>query len=214
MLKNPISHYHAMIEAMDTEIGRLFKGVGAAEMANTHVIFIGDNGTPNAVVQSPVAKGKSKGTLYQGGIRVPMVIAGPAVAKAGRTQGLVHVLDVFATVLDFAGLKTTDLNPDSRIIDSVSLRPYLKAVDTPSLRGQVMSELFDSTTAPNGKTIRDATHKLVRYEAGGQELFDLSQDPWEAKDLWADPSKRSAVAVAKHKALSDALDAYLATEKK
>ncbi len=210
--KNPIAHYQAMIEATDTEIGRLLSQVGEDKLANTYIIFLGDNGTPNAVVQDPITKGRAKGSLYQGGIRVPMAISGPMVTQPGRTDAMVHVLDLFATILELVDVDPKVVVPDDRIVDSISLVPYLADPMRSSLRTLLMSELFDSPTDSDGKAIRNATHKLIRYDEGGTELFDLSQDPWEGNDLWAKPGSRSAEAIAQHKSLSDALDGLLATK--
>ena len=71
----------AALEAMDTEIGRLLSSIPQDELENTTIIFIGDNGTPGQVVQSPYSKQQAKGSLYQGGINVPMVVSGHGVER-------------------------------------------------------------------------------------------------------------------------------------
>src|SRR5829696_6170102 len=73
---NPRPYYEATIEAMDTEIGRLLAQVNTNE---TTIVFLGDNGTPGRVIQAPYSSSRGKDTLYEGGLRVPFIIAGPDV---------------------------------------------------------------------------------------------------------------------------------------
>ena len=79
---DPRPYYKAMIEAMDFEIGRIIQGLGSA-LANTTILFLGDNGTPTAVTAPPFLPSHAKGTLYQGGIQVPLIVSGAGVAAAG-----------------------------------------------------------------------------------------------------------------------------------
>ena len=75
---------------MDTEIGRLLLSVNSA---TTDILFIGDNGTPGQVIQAPYSSTHAKDTLYEGGIRVPLIIKGPSVVAGGRTNSsLVHAV--------------------------------------------------------------------------------------------------------------------------
>jgi arylsulfatase A-like enzyme len=112
-----------MTEAMDTEFGRLLSHI---DRSNTVVIFIGDNGTPGPVVQPPVSSTRGKFTLYEGGIRVPMIISGPVVANPHRENtNLVHTADLFATILELAGVNLQEVLPTNTICDSHSLLPIL-----------------------------------------------------------------------------------------
>ena len=111
--------YRAAVEAMDTEIGRLLLSVNAA---TTDIIFIGDNGTPGQVIQAPYDAAHAKDTLYEGGIRVPLIIKGPSVVSGGRTSNaLVHAVDLFSTMLELAGVPL----PTTVTLDSKSLIPIL-----------------------------------------------------------------------------------------
>ena len=96
-------NYRKMCEALDTEIGRLMEVVDPAQ---THIIIIGDNGTPGQAVQAPFGAGRAKGSIYNGGTNVPMVVAGPAVnIPSGSTSDtLVHCVDLFSTILEMAGI--------------------------------------------------------------------------------------------------------------
>lgn len=96
---NNLGKYIAMIEALDAETGRLLASLTPSQKANTVVIFVGDNGTPSVVLQD-YPQGHGKTTLYQGGVRVLFFISGAGVARKGeRENSLVHVADIFSTVL-------------------------------------------------------------------------------------------------------------------
>lgn len=211
----PINHYHAMIEAMDTELGRLIDGLAPDILARTWIIFLGDNGTPREVSQSPIKLTGAKGSLYQGGVQVPMVIAGPGVVGGGRrVSALVHTVDLFKTILELARVDMDKaLPPGGNTVDSVSLVPYLTRTDQPPLRKWVMTEVFGGAPFGGGKlgkTIRDESFKLIRFDDGVTELYDLRTDPYEAQDLLA-AGPLSAEATAHMESLGSALDALLAS---
>ncbi|MDP6939229.1 MAG: sulfatase-like hydrolase/transferase [Planctomycetota bacterium] len=185
---DPRLFYRAMVEAMDTEIGRLLAGMGA-QRANTNVIFMADNGTPRAASVSPFIPAHAKLSPYEGGVNVPLIISGPIVKKRGReVDSLVHSTDIFSTVLDLAGVDQ-DVLHSNEAIDGLSLVPYLKDPKQASIRRYVFSELF----APNGtwhskeiRVLRDKRYKLIRFglrEPFAFELYDLSLDPFETNNL-------------------------------
>ena len=170
----PLAYYNAAVEALDTEIGRLLDGIDPQDLANTVVVFIGDNGTPGGV--SSHRQGQSKGGLYEGGIHVPMVVSGPGVV-AGRSEALVGTIDVFATFLDLAGVDMAGAL-DGVVVDSVSFVDVL--VDGEGAgSGVIMSEIFGTETRANrqGKTIRDDRYKVIEFTNGSTEFFDLVDDP-------------------------------------
>lgn len=150
---NPRKYFEAMTEAMDTEIGRLLTSV---DRANTHIIFLGDNGT-QGVVQPPYPANRDKGTLYEGGIHVPFIIAGPSVMNPGRTNDTpVGAVDVFSTILDMAGINRATTIPTHLTIDGQSLLPLLTNAAT--LSGYSYSELLtpnflDQTLFPRAQRV-------------------------------------------------------------
>ncbi len=110
-----------MIEAMDTELGRLLAGV---DLATTTVIFVGDNGTPNEVIATPYNPDHAKLRVYEQGIKVPLIIAGRGVKDAGRQiAALVNTVDLYPTILRLAGVDPAAVLPGGRKIDGVSLLP-------------------------------------------------------------------------------------------
>ena len=179
----PTLYYDAMVEAMDTEIGRL---LAAVDRANTHILFIGDNGTPPLTLQPPYPAGRGKGSLYEGGIRVPLVIAGPAVVSPNRTNDtLANAVDLFATILELAGTSVAAAVPTNVVIDGRSLVPALSADIVLSRRAY--SEAFSRVASlgiAEGRTLRDDRYKLIHYiENNVHEFYDLQTDPYESTNL-------------------------------
>lgn len=167
--------YRAMIESMDFDIGRLLDNIPADVLANTIVIYIGDNGAGDGVNQG-YGDGQSKNTLYQAGVHVPMIVAGAGVTRQGEEEnGLVHAADIYASILEIAGV---DL--PGGIYNSYSFTPLLTDATAPT-RPFNYSELDNQGV--NGWTIRDAQYKLIEYLDGSQEFYDLLADPLETQSL-------------------------------
>lgn len=171
--------YLAMVESLDYEVGRLIDSLDPEVRENTVFIFIGDNGTPNNMLQVyPDDRGKQ--TLYQGGVHVPMFVTGPGVTRIGETEGaLVNVLDIYATVLELAG---EDL--PGGIYNSLSFKGFLTDTD------QIGRTYNYTELSSNGKditvdgfTIRSSKYKLIEYLGNIQELYDLENDPYELNNL-------------------------------
>ena len=98
---NAAKYYRAMVEAMDTEVGRLLAWLEANGHTDVDAIFLGDNGTPGQATQPPSTSPHAKGSLYQGGVHVPLCVAGPSVVSGGRvSDALAHVADLYPTVLE------------------------------------------------------------------------------------------------------------------
>jgi arylsulfatase B len=176
------NYFAAMIEALDTELGRLLAAL--PDRTNTHVIFIGDNGSESTVIQQPFPKIRAKDTLYEGGVHVPLIISGPAVVSPGRTnETLAHAVDLFATILEMAGSSTGGIVPPGITLDSQSLMPALQTTNSFSRRAYV--ELFGSTISNNvaGQALRDDRYKLIRFVNTQQRFYDLLTDPYEATNL-------------------------------
>jgi len=178
---NPRAYYEALVESMDTELGRL---LAAVDRTNTHIIFLGDNGTPANVLQPPYPAGRGKDTLYQGGLRVPLIAAGPAVVSPGRTSdALVHAVDVFATICDLAGLPGGTV-PTNVMVDSRSFLAVLAGQAYAPIR--LYAESFNSTNPTDGgRALRDDRYKLIRFNDGHDEFYDLQADPYETGNLLA-----------------------------
>lgn len=186
----PQPYFNAMVQALDHEIGRLLEGLGD-ELAATTVIFLGDNGTTGQISRLPFAGNHAKGTLYEGGVNVPLIVAGPQVAHPGsECAALINTTDLYATVAELAGIDLEADMPEGITLDSISLTPYLAEPDMTGLRNHVFAEMFlPNGTAPTEtrRAVRGEQYKLIVTHVDGKDdlmqLFDLFSDPFERHDL-------------------------------
>ncbi|MBU3011898.1 sulfatase-like hydrolase/transferase [Polaribacter vadi] len=168
---NPLPYYLSALEALDTEMGRLINSMSDEEKANTIIIFIGDNGTPGQVVQSPYGRRTAKGSLYQGGVNVPMIISGLGVNRMGvRETALINSTDLYTTIGNITGVSTSELHNSKSFYDLFTDANATK-------REYVYSEKEDAYT------IRNATYKYIKYDDGTEELYNLATDAYESSNL-------------------------------
>ncbi len=166
-----------MVESMDYEIGRLLANIPQDELENTIIIFIGDNGTPGEVIQSPYDATKSKGSLYQGGIAVPLIVSGKGVSRlAAREQNLINATDLFSTIAQIAGVTASTYQ------NSQSFYPLLSQTSTNN-RNYNYSEILNTAPARSGYTIRDTTYKLFVLDNGTERFYNLKTDPYETNNI-------------------------------
>jgi arylsulfatase A-like enzyme len=141
-----------MIEAMDAEIGRLLVETGLAtggpdgkvlydpKQTDTMIILVGDNGTLGFTVKEPFDSSRAKGTAYQTGVWVPLVVAGPLVKQPGRdVTHMTNIADIYQLFGEIAGINVPRRVP--RTIDSVSMLPYLTNPEQPSLRAYNFTQI-------------------------------------------------------------------------
>jgi arylsulfatase B len=170
---DPMPYYLAAIESMDFQIGKLLDGIPEEELDNTIIIFLGDNGTPNQVAQFPYSSNTVKGSLYQGGINVPMFISGKGVDRTGEDNSLICSTDIYSTIAELAG------GDNSEIYDSKSFKSLLT---TASVHRE-----FQYSEMNNGAddlwAISNGDFKLIINENGNEEMYDLISDPYEINDL-------------------------------
>jgi len=183
--QNTPLYFKAMIEAMDTETGRLLQWLAANnKLDSTNIIFMGDNGNDKRVIQIADST-HIKGTLYDYGVHVPILISGPAVINPNRSSdALINVQDIFATSAEMAGFSNwINAIPNGNIIDSKSIMPILKNQNV-SVRDWAFTELFTPTpTQQDGKTMRNMDYQLIKFDNGTQEFYNLSADPLEQTNL-------------------------------
>jgi len=171
--------YIAMIEALDTEMGRMFGSMDEDVRENTLVIFVGDNGTPRNVLQD-YPNGRGKGTIYQGGVRVPFIVSGKGVTRAGaREEALVHVTDIHATILEAAGTQV-----QGNLFNSLSFY-HLLSDETEAMptRDYNYIEVDNGNDNNSGWAIRNTQYKLITFDSGTQEFYDLRADSFELNAL-------------------------------
>jgi arylsulfatase A-like enzyme len=183
----PARQYDAMVEALDTELGRLLKSIDSEVLADTTIIVMGDNGTPEYAVTPPFKPDQGKGSLHDGGTRVPLIISGPLVAEAGsEVSAFTHIVDIFPTVAEIAGVEIDKLfsseNGQGSLvdwpIDGESLVPFLK---DPNRLGRevIYTERFwpngrDLPRSHGARSLRDKRWRYIRQSDGVEELYDLT----------------------------------------
>ncbi len=188
--------YRDMIAALAEDIDRVLSAAAGIDPdaapvnpADTLVVIVGDNGSPSEVAADPVAGSRAKSTVFQGGVRVPMLMLGdvvtPGLAPVGEMIGAV---DLYATALRTAD----DLYELPSGIDSVPMNAYF--VDPQAdVRDYLYTEWFYPNFDPDPmsgegpsqgqQAVRDRQYKYVTTVFGQSAMFDLLADPWEADDL-------------------------------
>jgi arylsulfatase A-like enzyme len=179
---NPV--YAAMIYSVDENIGRIMQVINQLGLDdNTLVIFTSDNGGLSTSEGSPTCNSPlraGKGWLYEGGIRVPLIIRIPAIKAATREiADPVSSVDFFNTIIDY-----TDSDYSGDHGDGVSLLPLIK-------RGTMKERPlfwhyphYSNQGVEPGSAIRLGKYKLIdNFEKGRQELYDLESDISETNDI-------------------------------
>ena len=163
-------------------MGRILATVN---LATTHVIFVGDNGTPANVIQAPYSSTRAKETIYEGGTRVPLIIAGPSIVSPNRNSDVpVHVADLYSTILELAGISVAATQPAANPLDSRSLMPVLQ--NSSESARVVFSRMFsaDLATSGSGRVITDCGGcTLLQFDDGHEELFNATTDVNQATNL-------------------------------
>jgi arylsulfatase A-like enzyme/acetyl esterase/lipase len=183
--------YAAMLEQMDTAIGRVLAALDRNHLADrTVVVFTSDNGGLSTAEGHPTSNlplRAGKGWLYEGGIRVPMIIRAPGVTKPGSVcETPVTSTDFYPTLLELAGLP---LRPRQHL-DGRSLVPLLKGDSL--ARGPLFwhyPHYGNQGDAPGGG-VRDGDWKLIEWYEGAVELYDLAKDLEEQNNLAVENPKK------------------------
>jgi arylsulfatase A-like enzyme len=176
--------YAAMTWDLDTAVGTLLEQIDQLGLAeNTYVVFMSDNGGPGNARQSqnlPLAGGK--GTLYEGGIRVPLIVRGPGIQADSFCHENVTGCDLFPTFSEWAGVSV------SGKIEGVSLVPLLTG--NGNFQRLEESLLFHFPHYGQGPSQKPQSalilgnDKIVKdLETGAVQLFDLEKDLSEKNDL-------------------------------
>jgi arylsulfatase A-like enzyme len=172
--------YAAMVSSLDDGVGRLMGALAKAGIEeNTVVFFLSDNGGPvgiNGSTNTPLRG--AKGSVYEGGIRVPFVARWKGRWKPGVRKDVVTSLDLFPTI---AGLAGAVVPPEVRL-DGVDLSAQLGGRPA----GSNERRLFWRTGGGASFAMREGNYKLVRPPGSTKaELYDLAADVAESKDLAA-----------------------------
>ena len=171
----------AAMEDMDATIGSVWAALAdLGIVGKTYVIYMPDHGTPGG--NGWLAGGK--GGVWEGGVRVPLLIAGPGITPATVSPIRVTGLDLFPTIAELAGI--TKLPAD---IEGASLVPILKVPGiAPVTRATpefvIHFPHYDKDPGGPASAVYQGNFKLIKfYESGTSRLYDLARDPGERSDI-------------------------------
>lgn len=178
-LKEPRRTYAGMLAAMDEAVGQVVAAIEAKKMRpNTLFLFSSDNGgpAPGRVTDNGPLR-ERKGTIYEGGVRVPAFATWDGKIKANSVvESPLHVVDFYPTLLRLAGAKLEQKSP----IDGLDAWPVIAEGKATKDREILIN------AAPNAGALRVGDWKLVLHGLRGKErveLFHLRDDPGEKKNL-------------------------------
>jgi len=177
-IRRHLRDYYAMITHMDAQFGRIFQALkDAGEFDNTIVVFSSDQGI---AIGSHGLMGKQN--LYEPSMGVPLVFAGPGIPAGKEADAFAYHFDIMPTVLDLVGAKV----PGD--IDGKSLAGVIHG-QSEGVRDTIFLAYKDIQRA-----VRKGPWKLLRYpKVDKTQLFNLADDPYETKDLAAEPSQAERV---------------------
>jgi uncharacterized sulfatase len=211
-VNNPI--YAAMVEHVDHSVGRVLDKLDELDLAdNTVVVFFSDNGGlrqrfdgDGPVVSTNAPLRDEKGTLYEGGIRVPLIVRWPGMVEAGTTNDTpVSSVDFYPTFLELAGAP----RPEGHALDGESLAPLLKQSGELDDRAIYWHYPHYHHSTPAG-AIREGDWKLIEfYEDGRLELYNLKDDIGEQENLAEVKPRRAKAMQHKLAAWRDAVGAEM-----
>ena len=183
-IKRHIAEYFAMITHLDFEIGRLLDALKeSGEEDNTIIVFTGDNGL--AVGQHGWL---GKEDIYEHGVRIPLIMAGPGIAKNQKNDAYVYLYDIFPTLCEKVGIDI----PSS--VDGKSFAKLLDGEHGENFRDELYL-IFDNFV----RGVKDENYKLIEYRNGDNDedkwtfLYDIKNDPWETKNLASDENYKDMV---------------------
>ncbi len=185
--RNPV--YAAMLSSLDEAVGRVLKKLDDLKLSDkTLVIFTSDNGglatlegmPAAATINAPLRDGK--GYLYEGGIRVPLLVKWPGRIKPAVNATPVCSIDLLPTVTEFC------LGKPAGDVDGVSLAPLLLQSGELAARDLFWHyPHYANQGSRPGAAVRSGNFKLIEfYETGRRELFNVAQDVGESRNLSAD----------------------------
>ena len=178
IVRRHLADYYAYIEFMDAQIGRILAALKAGgQLEKTIVVFASDHGL---AIGSHGLFGKQN--LYDHSMRAPLLLAGPGIPPGRRSDALCYLLDIFPTLGALAEV------PAPEGSEGRSLAPVLA--------GKVETQRAAILTAYTKvqRAVRDDRWKLMVYpQINKTQLFDLTADPLEMRDLAADPQQAGQV---------------------
>jgi uncharacterized sulfatase len=187
--------YAGLLEELDRTVGRIADAIDRLGLAgNTVLMFTSDNGgleheQNGTIVTSNKPLRGEKGSLYEGGIRVPAIMRWPGVIPSGAVSATVAgTIDIHATLRDLAGVSSP-----SEPLDGVSFAPVLRQPDAELSRDALYWHLPHYHHSTPASALRRGDWKLIEFlEDGALELYNLREDPGEQRNRAAGEPRRAA----------------------
>lgn len=177
-VRGQIRDYYAVITALDEQIGRILQCLREiGQYDNTIIVFSTDQG---------IALGchglMGKQNLYEPSMGIPLVFSGPGIPRGKSTEALAYIFDIYPTICELAGV------PVPGGLDGKSLAPVIRG-KADGVRDAIFLAYKDMQRA-----VRQGPWKLIRYpQINRVQLFNLKSDPYETKDLSADPAQAERI---------------------
>ncbi len=176
--KNLVRSYMACTSFVDAQVGRLLDALDRRGLAeNTIVVLWSDHGWH---LGEKLITGKN--TLWDRSTRVPLIFAGPGVARGARCGRPAELLDIYPTLIDLCGL------PPKEGLEGLSLLPQLQDASAPRERPAITTHNHDN------HGVRSERWRYIRYADGSEELYDMQADPHEWVNLAGDPKMAETIA--------------------
>lgn len=178
-----LAAYYHYTRMGDNSIKKVLDALAQSDAAdNTLIVFFSDHGDAMGSHRQ-VTK---MNFFYEEATNVPFVMVGPGIPRNQHSDELVSLCDLLPTLCDYAGLSTPEQ------LYGRSVLPLLDEKSPDDWREAVVSQWYTSreTTIEPARMYRTKTHKYTVYQEGGEELFDLVQDPGERQNLANDPAYR------------------------
>jgi len=192
----------AMTEDMDETIGSLLSTLESLGITNkTYVFYTADHGSKGHDTNGPLGGGK--GTVFEGGLRVPLIVRGPGIGAGVCTHERASTVDLFPTIAAFARVR----EPLPRGLEGGNLAPMLVGESVPVKRSRedfvVHFPHYDKDETGPASVLYAGPLKLIRvYESGALRLFNLDADRSERQNLASSEPEKAV-------ALDSRLTAYL-----
>lgn len=174
--------YAAMLSSLDDAVGRIVDALDDCKIFDsTLVIFTSDNGGLQGVTSNaPLRVGK--GSAYEGGVRVPFIVAGQGISAPGRVcHEPVTGLDIFPTIAEVVGIPL----PRESVLDGKSLVPILARPDAHLEKRDLFwhyPHYHPGGATPYSAIRRDRWRLIEFFEDNRIELYDIESDPGESKE--------------------------------